>query len=173
MNKIENDPLTREICIRILEYLGVLPYSNFGNTGISLDEHRLPLELGVMVEYEDCEKITHPIYIAKTEEIDLDLRLLLLDLSIHKNEYVEFYLLFKVNDMPLHCLHYIDHQKEISSTIELFYEEKNVWLPSDIKSIASNLIGFDTLFSFGVLWKPECQYEDLRESVLGLLSKNG
>jgi hypothetical protein len=55
--------------------------------------------------------------------------------------------------------------------ITIFDTERQVWLASNTQAQASNLIGFDTLYSVGVLWDPQAQVEDLRQAVVDLLAR--
>jgi hypothetical protein len=168
-----NDSLTREICGRILEYVGILPYHRFGQMGLTTAEHQLPKEIWPTVEYETGQKVSHPLYGARAETPGADFRVLLLDLSLPDNQYLEFYLMFKLNQLPLHCLHYVAEQSSelAQGQITIFDTERQVWLASNTQAQASNLIGFDTLYSVGVLWDPQAQVEDLRQAVVDLLAR--
>ncbi len=163
------DPLTREICVKILEYLGVLPYFNFGQTEIT--HFQVPSQFWITLEYETGQKLTHPIYAACTNFSEVNFQVLLLDLSIVSEQYLEFYVIFRLNQLPLHCLHYVAGQ-EIKGEIIVFDANRQNWIPTTIQIQASNLIGFDTLHSQGIFWSPLSEIQELRQSIIDLLNQD-
>ncbi len=146
----QKDSLTHEICIRVLEYLGVLPISNFGKLGITLEEFQIPSKHWISLQYSDEEMVDHPIYSVSSTIDDLNFNILLVDLSLSV-EHIEFYLLFKFGEFKTYYLYFKENNEEKYSNFFINKEDKT-WITLDLQAKAMVLVGFDTLFSSGIQW---------------------
>lgn len=154
-----NSKLTQEIINHIFLTLEIKPKSNSG-----LFSSSLKLSKTIDIEYEkDIGIIAHPVFGGITQLNNVDLRVLVSNLSVD-DEFLAV-LAIKADTYSTYLLRW----NSLDTTANTFNLKNNKKIESASINIQANcLIGIENLINFGKIWNPIREYDDLFTDLLTL-----
>lgn len=144
--------IERELIRLILSTVGCV--GDKVNRTANLTNEKNAVETDLVLTTEDGNVITVPVWSGRTS---FDLRACLCQI---KDEYTEYYLLYRMSDGPIIAIGHVYHDNGIS----LFKKYNDGrWLDVKLKDQLDIASEFVSLFDGGVKWSPNDEYLDLLE----------
>lgn len=162
---MKNNILTKEIINHIFINVGLSPTS-FGKIGLS--SKNLLTDRVVNMSYDDLE-VAHPVYAGEIIIQDSKIRGLAVDLTLE--DCAEFCFVFRMDSYPLHGLRLTyngDHEYEDSDNgiFRIFNDKNESWIEANIFTQGMALSGIEQIISYGLLWEPCTNIDDLYRAAL-------
>lgn len=172
----QNKLLTKEIVRHILISFGVTVSSNIPTN--SLLSKECLTDKTVKIKYDEDEEYVHIVHAGQLLlSNNSKLRAAVVNLTIDSEE-PEYCLCFRLDKLALHGLHshssthYLQsHNDDIDVVLFKLYNELNkTWTDASIEVQAMVLGGIEKIVSYGLIWEPCNDFDDLYKSVLSLIS---
>lgn len=163
---MKNNILTKEIINHIFINVGLSPTS-FGKIGLS--SKSLLTDRVVNMSYDDLE-VAHPVYAGEIIIQDSKIRGLAVDLTLE--DCAEFCFIFRMDAYPLHGLRLAydggneDDEDRDNGTFRIFNDKNESWIEANIFTQGMALSGIEKITSYGLLWEPCVNIDDLYRAAL-------
>lgn len=161
---MKNNILTKEIINHIFISVGLSPTS-FGKIGLSSKD--LMTDRVIDMSYDDLE-ISHPVYAGEIIIQESKIRALAVDLTLE--DCSEFCFIFRMDSYPLHGLRlaYDDENAEDrdTGTFRIFNDKNESWIEANVYTQGMALSGIEKITSYGLLWEPCKNIDDLYRAAL-------
>ena len=159
-----NKDLTKEIARQILVDVGAAPGTIFGKVGLA--EKKCTSEREIIFEYDEGT-IRHNTFAGKIKIGDALVRAFLVDLT---DDGYEFLLVYRFDGNPIYSVTSSYGYDDDNSYIREYDMKKKSWSPVGLQGQANMLIGFEKIASFGLLWEPTENIDDLYDAAVTLVS---
>jgi hypothetical protein len=161
------DNLTKEIIKRILANVGALPGKHFGRVGLT--DPTLKLDRTINIGYDDKSR-AHSVYAGKLKLKDVDMRGLLVDLTV--DEDAEYIFVFRVDELPVHSVRMVYDPDDYDNDCYVRIKRPNdTWFTPNMEMLARMLAEFESVVSHGVLWEDCKDISDLYQVAVKLINK--
>lgn len=157
---MKNKFLTKEIIRHIFSCFGL---GSQITQPVGLIAEELILKKTINICYDNDEIKKHHIYAGEISFQESKFRALVIDLTLDV-EYPEYCLLFRLDSFPLHGLR-MSYDEDDWGVFRIF-NDKQIWVDAPIAVQSMALNGIERINSYGFLWQPCLQFEDLYQAAI-------